>query len=367
MLPELIGAAVGAMFAAIAWGSEVEPSAGLMPQRLYNTIGQRIRVVALPAAPDESLAVVLLDEDGRIVDGPTPVAAGEFDLSEALPQVWEIRRTCHSQLLAGGAPVGSALVLQPMLTRLPPLTEPAVRPDGVTPYTKIIGWGKPPVGPADGVDPTAPVAIQPQVFSGLRVYAERDVVLHTTHGPIRLAMAPEEAPNTVWNFLELAEGGFYDGLVFHRIVPLDRDGRPFVIQGGDPTGTGDGDAGFVLPIEPSNLPHDFGVISMARDDAPDTAGCQFFICLSREGTARLDGQYCAFGYAVSGAETIQAIAAVELADVAKGRPIDPPRIERAELVPAPPRTPGSGRPDARVPSETPAAPEPLERPGQVPR
>jgi len=331
---------------------------GLSPLRRYNTIQQPITVRV--SAPNEAmgLAVVLLDEAGQLVDGPAAVAAGEMDLSGALPLIWEIRRACYAQLLAGDEAVGSPLVLQPMLTRRPPRTEPALRPDGVTPYTRIVGWG-----PA----PDAPVPSPPQVFSGLRAYAERDVVLHTTHGQIRLAMSPEEAPNTVMNFIDLVEGGFYDGLIFHRIVPLDREGRPFVIQGGDPTGTGDGDAGFVLPIEPSNLPHDFGVISMARDDAPDTAGCQFFICLSREGTARLDGQYCAFGYAVEGAATIRAMASVELADVAKGRPVDPPRVEQAELGAAPPRTPGAGRPDARLTNEAPAPPEPLERPGQVPR
>ena len=103
----------------------------------------------------------------------------------------------------------------------------------------------------------------------------------------------------------------------------------------------------VTEVQPqrSELPHDVGVISMARDAPPDSAGSQFFLCLSRAGTARLDGHYCTFGYAVDGQATIDAITEVELADVAKGRPRRPPVIERAVVFPAPPRQPGRGRPD----------------------
>jgi peptidyl-prolyl cis-trans isomerase B (cyclophilin B) len=245
--------------------------------------------------------------------------------------------------------VGSALVVQPLLSRQAPRTEQAVRPDGSA-YTRITGWGPPPAE-ADQADPeagTATNAEPPRVHSGFRIYPERDVLLRTTLGDIVLAMRADEAPNTAWNFRHLVAGGFYDGVVFHRVVPLTRGGDPFVIQAGDPTGGGDGGPGYRLPMEPSGLRHDFGVISMARADHPDSAGSQFFICLSRAGTARLDGQYCAFGYAVEGAETIRAVAAVELADVAAGRPVDPPVVVGAELVPSPPRTPDVGRPDRPV-------------------
>jgi peptidyl-prolyl cis-trans isomerase B (cyclophilin B) len=241
--------------------------------------------------------------------------------------------------------------------------KPVVRPDGST-YTGIAGWGPPPADepePGTGSDATA----EPQrVFSGFRVYAERDVALRTSLGDIVLAMRPDEAPNTAWNFRHLVAGRFYDGVVFHRVVPMTRDGRPFVIQAGDPTGGGDGGPGYPLPMEPSGLRHDFGVISMARADHPDSAGSQFFICLSRAGTARLDGQYCAFGYAVEGADTIRAVAAVELADVAAGRPVDPPVVLNAELVPSPPRTPGEGRPDRPVIDEEAAA---ETQPDRIPR
>jgi peptidyl-prolyl cis-trans isomerase B (cyclophilin B) len=207
-----------------------------------------------------------------------------------------------------------------------------------------------------------------RLLSGVRLYRERDVVLHTTKGDIRLALRPDHAPNTVFNFLRLCEGGFYRDVAFHRVVPMTRQGEPFIIQAGDPTGAGDGGPGYRLDLEPSGLPHEFGVISMARDDDPDSAGSQFFICLSREGTARLDGDYCAFGYAMAGGEAILAIADVQLADLAAGRPVDPPLIESAELVPAPPRLVGLGRPDRPVEPAPLEAEQPAEaRPGRVPR
>ena len=90
-------------------------------------------------------------------------------------------------------------------------------------------------------------------------------------------------------------------------------------------------------MERSPLPHDFGVISMARDNHPDSAGSQFFLCLSREGTARLDGSYTSFGETLSGAGAIRSIASVELADPETGSPVRPPRILGMRLVPAPSR------------------------------
>ncbi len=105
----------------------------------------------------------------------------------------------------------------------------------------------------------------------------------TNLGEIVIGLRPDEAPNTAWNFRELVDGGFYDGTIFHRVVPQSRDGDPFVIQGGDPSQSGEGGPGYWLPLEPSGLAHDFGVISMARADDPDSAGSQFFICLSARG------------------------------------------------------------------------------------
>lgn len=113
-------------------------------------------------------------------------------------------------------------------------------------------------------------------------------------GTMTLTLDWKAAPNTCANFVSLAEKGFYDGLIFHRII------RHFMIQGGDPTGTGMGDPGYSIKGEfkangvNNTLSHARGVISMARASDPDSAGSQFFICDADD--AFLDGQYAAFGF-----------------------------------------------------------------------
>jgi peptidyl-prolyl cis-trans isomerase B (cyclophilin B) len=261
------------------------------------------------------------------------------------------------QVVADGEPVGTPLVIQPLIGRRPVRTVRDVRPDGTTGYTRIIGHGDTLLDPTRESDRLALEEMrnapdwnpgEPVVTSGFRVYPDRDVVMETDFGEIRIDLAPEAAPNTAWNFRHLAEHGFYDDTLVHRVVHYDRTGRRFVIQGGDPSGTGDGGPGWDLPMEPSSLPHDLGVISMARADHPDSAGSQWFIALSREGTARLDGQYCAFGWATTGAEAIARIADIEIADVETGRPTHPPRVARMRLVPAEPLQPGISRESSRI-------------------
>lgn len=355
----------------------------LRVEKLYNGIDRPIMLTVDEEAPAGELAIVLLEYNGKVIVPEYDVRHGQtLDLAEELPIIRRLRRAAYLQLLCDGTPVGSALVLQPMLSRPPIWTQKDVRPDGRTVYTRIVGWGsEPPEGwesepemqdtDGDG-EPDTPAEpeqrddrspeIEPEVMSGLRIYPERDVILQTTHGDMRIAMAPDEAPNTAWNFVHLARHGFYDDVIFHRIVPLDRNGFPFVIQGGDPSGTGSGGPGYWLPMEPSGLRHDFGVISMARADDPDSAGSQFFICLSREGTARLDGQYCAFGYVVEGAATIRAIADVDLEDPARGRPVEPPVIIDAEVVPSPPRVVDENRLARKVSPDEDVEEKPLRVP-----
>jgi cyclophilin family peptidyl-prolyl cis-trans isomerase len=371
------------------------PAPELLPLHLYHPVGQPVPVMVDPGAAAQA-ELVLMDEAGLVLCVPRAVRAGVHDLAAIMPAVMEVarerQRACYLQLVVDEEPVGPALVVEPLLTRLVPLTEVAPHPTRGHLHTRITGWAveddRPPrsaaaaapgsgasAAPSGGAAPATPPAWpappgsaaleavpRPRVFTGLRLYVERDVLLRTSHGDVLVALRPDQAPNTAWNFRQLAEGGFYRGVGFHRVVPVTRDGDPFVIQAGDPSGTGDGGAGAWLPIEPSGLEHDFGVISMARADHPDSAGSQFFLCLSRAGTARLDGQYCAFGYAVEGAESILSIAAAPLADVAAGRPEEPPVIVEAILVPAPPRAAGRGRPDGRV-----ARPEPAAPPARVPR
>ncbi len=304
----------------------------------------------LAALDGESLHLVLLDHDGTVLADSGPVTAGEIRLCERMPAIDALDRAAWLQAVVGGEPVDSAWVIVPMRDRPALRTATAMRPDGVTPYTRIVGWGDQVIEPALDSTREAAKAWEASVLplGGFRCYPERDVVLETDHGSMVVALRPDEAPNTAWNFRDLAAAGFYDGTIVHRVVPLDREGRPFVIQGGDPTGEGEGGPGYSIPFEPTRLAHDFGVISMARDDDPDSAGSQWFVGLSRPGTARLDGQYAAFGEVVDGAATIVDLAGVRIADPARGRPETPPVLQRAYLQPAPPRTPGEGRPDRRV-------------------
>ncbi len=128
-------------------------------------------------------------------------------------------------------------------------------------------------------------------------------------GVIVAELYPDVAPNTVANFVELASSGFYDGTLFHRVIP------GFVIQGGDPTGTGMGGPGYAIKGEFSSngfenpLKHTRGVLSMARAMAPDSAGSQFFIM--HADYPPLDGQYAAFGMVLEGLDVVDAIATTE--------------------------------------------------------
>lgn len=119
---------------------------------------------------------------------------------------------------------------------------------------------------------------------------------------MKIEFYDQDAPNTVANFLKLAKSGFYDGVTFHRVIPN------FVIQGGDPTGTGAGGPGYKIDCElnGNNQYHDRGVLSMAHAGR-NTGGSQFFICHSRDNTAHLDGNHTCFGKVVEGLEVIDAI------------------------------------------------------------
>ncbi|MCE2881944.1 MAG: peptidylprolyl isomerase [Planctomycetaceae bacterium] len=317
-------------------------------------------IVAVLAGVEAPCELVLLDRDA-VELGRATAAAGDVDLAALFPAIRGATRALRVQAVVGGVPEGAPLVVVPLLSRPTIRTARDLRPDGKTEYTRVVGWGSELLDPSNEAHAKLKEAWpkpDPTPLSGFRLARDRDVVFETTVGRMRFAMRHDEAPNTARNFIELAEAGLYDGTVVHRIVPADRNGKPFVIQGGDPTGTGDGGPGYDIALEPSRLAHEFGVISMARNDWPDSAGSQWFVCLSREATARLDGQYCAFGHAVEGAEAILRIADGELADIATGRPVKPETVVRAYTVPALPWTPGKGRPDARVERpDAPRAPE----------
>ncbi|MGE7929873.1 peptidylprolyl isomerase [Lysinibacillus xylanilyticus] len=126
---------------------------------------------------------------------------------------------------------------------------------------------------------------------------------------IVIELEPSTAPNTVANFISLVKKGFYDGLIFHRVIP------DFMIQGGDPSGNGTGGPDYSIEGEFSkngfknDLKHERGVISMARSQDLNSAGSQFFIMV--KDTSDLDGQYAAFGKVIEGMETVDAIVAAE--------------------------------------------------------
>lgn len=307
-------------------------------------------------APAEGFDLVLLGGEGDILDRVGGVQPGNHDLGRMLPVLLDLDRVARIQVVADGHPIGSPIVVEPLLGPRPLRTVRDTRADGSR-YTRVVGFGDELLDPDDESDRRTLEAMrespdwnpgEPPTRNGFRLYPDRDVALETDFGEIRIQLAPEAAPNTAWNFRQLVGNGFYDGTTFHRIVHFDRTGERFVIQGGDPSGTGNGGPGYEIPFERSDLPHDLGVVSMARADDPDTAGSQFFICLSRAGTARLDGQYCSFGWVVNGGEAIARIADVEIEDVAEGRPSHPPAVGRATLVPAEPLFPGIPRSRSRI-------------------
>jgi peptidyl-prolyl cis-trans isomerase B (cyclophilin B) len=133
--------------------------------------------------------------------------------------------------------------------------------------------------------------------------------IHTAKGIMKIEFFEKDAPNTVANFVKLAEAGFYNGVSFHRVIP------DFVIQGGDPTGTGAGGPGYKIDCEldGENQYHDRGVLSMAHAGR-NTGGSQFFICHSRTNTAHLDRNHTCFGKVVEGLDVIDAIRAGDVMD-----------------------------------------------------
>lgn len=126
----------------------------------------------------------------------------------------------------------------------------------------------------------------------------KQVRLHTNKGTIIFELFPDEAPMTVSNFVYLAEAGYYDGLTFHRVVP------GFVIQGGDPTGTGAGGPGYQFADEPVRRAYDAGIVAMANA-GPDTNGSQFFIML--EDNDSLPKAYTIFGKVTEGMDVVRHI------------------------------------------------------------
>ncbi len=157
------------------------------------------------------------------------------------------------------------------------------------------------------------------------------VTMQTDSGPLTEVFYYDSAPHTVESFLQLASGGYYDGLIFHRIIP------GFVIQGGDPLGAdlaraGSGGPGFMVGAEFNDRPHLEGVLSMARASDPNSAGSQFFICLDYGHTQQLDHKYTGFGRVVAGMDAVKKIASAKT-DPTNDRPEHPPTITKVDVLP----------------------------------
>ncbi|MBQ2956647.1 MAG: peptidylprolyl isomerase [Clostridia bacterium] len=146
-------------------------------------------------------------------------------------------------------------------------------------------------------------------------------------GVIKAELYPEIAPITVENFVKLTKQGFYDGLIFHRVI------AGFMIQGGDPTGTGMGGPGHTIKGEfrlngvANNIKHERGVLSMARSMMPNSAGSQFFIM--HKNAPHLDGSYAAFGRVIEGIEVVDQIASVQTG--AQDRPVVEQKMKKVTV------------------------------------
>src|SRR5829696_8562532 len=148
-----------------------------------------------------------------------------------------------------------------------------------------------------------------------------NATIETNHGTIELELYPDDAPKTVDNFVKLAEDGFYDGVIFHRVI------EGFMIQGGDPTGTGSGGPGYQFEDEANDHRIVRGALAMANA-GPNTNGSQFFIVTTDE-ASWLDGKHTVFGRVTDGMDAVDAIEGTETGP--GDRPVEPQVIERVEL------------------------------------
>ena len=148
-----------------------------------------------------------------------------------------------------------------------------------------------------------------------------NATLHTNHGAIAVELFDDDAPKTVDNFVKLARDGFYDGVIFHRVI------ADFMIQGGDPTGTGTGGPGYSFEDEINDHKIERGALAMANA-GPDTNGSQFFV-VTTQAAPWLDGKHTVFGRVTEGMDVVDTISEVETG--ANDKPREPVTIERVEV------------------------------------
>jgi len=327
--------------------------AQITPERLYHGVNQEIPVrVEVPSGISGRAEIhLILPASGR-VETRSAVDTGRVDLGAMFPLLWTERspRVRYAQLVVDEQRIGAPVVIEPLTTpdraedRLSSvLRAAALLEDASENLRSILGL---PLPARERLrDEIVLREARERVYSGVRTWVLARVIFETSAGEFEIALRPDAAPRTAFHFLSLCKGGFYEGTIFHRVIEEDAMGNPFLIQGGDPTGTGVGGPGFSIDFEPSSLEHDFGVVSLARlPGDPNSGGSQFFICLSREGCAPLDGQYTAFAEVVRGAATIETIAALPVGpidprdeDSARERPLEPPVITGVRVIDAAPK------------------------------
>ena len=154
----------------------------------------------------------------------------------------------------------------------------------------------------EGLSVEEKMATEPPIWGTIQRAQNPVVILETSHGTIELELFWKETPKTAESFLYLTNKGYYDNLIFHRIVPN------FVIQGGDPMGNGTGGPGYNVPFEKANTKHLRGSLGMARSADPNSGGSQFYICL--RDLPNLDANYVVFGKVVNGMDVVDKIAQV---------------------------------------------------------
>ena len=169
----------------------------------------------------------------------------------------------------------------------------------------------------------------------LNTEASNDIAFETSLGTFVVRLAVKNSPIAVSNLTALASCNFYDDVIFHRIAYME-DGTPFVIQGGDPTGTGSGGPGYFIKDEPVLGDYRRGVIAMARSSQPDSQGSHFFVILDDAAAVPLESArtYAIMGEVISGMDVVDAIAALERNG--EDRPIDPPKIISTTVTPSVP-------------------------------
>ncbi len=325
--------------------------AQLTPSKLYCSVNKSIPMtVETPDGADGDIEIALLEPVSAREVERAVVQAGTIDLASVFPVLWARQQAplLYAQLIIDGEKVGSAVVLQPLITPLVVINEgfnQEIRnafDAGDRRRLEQLLSGERPTSIYRLNFPTQ----QQSAYSGLRVYTDRNILFETDKGDIKIALRPDQAPNMSFNLIHLVEGGFYDQTLIHRVVGETK----FVIQFGDPTASGLGGPGYYLDLEPSRIQHDFGVVSMARSPEPNANGSQLFICLSRRGTKSLDGLYTAFGHTISGADTLITLENTPV-HPDSDRPIEPPTILSAKTIPAPPY--GEGPPPVTRPDPDP--------------